>query len=92
MSDLIGAVDALLARPALLPPPEVRAQLRKAAGMTHEEVAAVFGVTRVAFTRWESGKAKPHPRRREAYARLLRGWAEKYPEAATEWQRGQGAA
>lgn len=85
MSDLVSAVDTLLARPAdLLPPPAVRSRLRKAAGLTQEEVAEAFEITRVAFTRWESGEAVPHRRRREAYARLLRGWAEKFPEAAAE--------
>ncbi|MBQ0855710.1 helix-turn-helix transcriptional regulator (plasmid) [Streptomyces sp. BH-SS-21] len=47
--------------------------------MTQDEVAEVFGVTRVAFHRWETGQAKPYRRRLEAYARLLNGWAEKYP-------------
>ncbi|MEU6996630.1 helix-turn-helix domain-containing protein [Streptomyces sp. NPDC046465] len=85
MSDLRSAVDALLARPAdPLPPPAVRSRLRKAAGLTQEEVAKAFEVTRVAFTRWESGEAVPHRRRREAYALLLQGWAEKFPAAAIE--------
>ena len=81
MSDLLDAVDALLARPDVLPPPHVRAELRKAAGLRQDEVAEVFGVTRVAFHRWETGQAKPHRRRLEAYAHLLNGWAKKYPEA-----------
>ncbi|MGA5508887.1 helix-turn-helix domain-containing protein [Streptomyces umbrinus] len=82
MSELLDAVDALLARPDLLPSPEVRARLRKADGLTQKEVAGVFGVTRVAFNRWEVGAAKPHPRHLEAYVRLLRGWATKHPGAA----------
>ena len=82
MSDLLEAVDALLVRPAVMPPPEVRARLRKADGLTQEEVAEVFGVTRVAFNRWEVGAAKPRRRHLEAYVRLLKGWATKYPEAA----------
>ncbi|MGW1534473.1 helix-turn-helix domain-containing protein [Streptomyces aureus] len=82
MSELLNAVDALLARPDRLPSPEVRARLRKADGLTQEEVAEVFGVTRVAFNRWEVGAAKPRRRHLEAYARLLQGWAAKYPEAA----------
>lgn len=81
MSDLFEAVDALLARPDVMPPPEIRAQLRKADGLTQEEVAAVFGVTRVAFHRWETGVAKPRRRHLDAYVRLLRGWAAKHPEA-----------
>ncbi|MFI6254329.1 helix-turn-helix domain-containing protein [Streptomyces sp. NPDC051016] len=66
-----------------MPPPDVRARLRKAAGLTQEEVAEVFGVTRVAFHRWETGTAKPYRRRLEAYARLLRGWADKHPEVTS---------
>lgn len=80
MSDLLDAVDALLARPATMPPPDVRARLRKADGLTQEEVAEVFGVTRVAFHRWETGTAKPRRHHLEAYVRLLEGWADKYPE------------
>ncbi|MFC7897555.1 helix-turn-helix domain-containing protein [Streptomyces sp. NPDC057381] len=82
MSELLDAVDALLMRPDTLPPPEVRAQLRKADGLTQQDVADVFGVTRVAFNRWEVGAAKPRRRHLEAYARLLAGWAAKHPTAA----------
>ncbi|MFF7566626.1 helix-turn-helix domain-containing protein [Streptomyces pseudovenezuelae] len=84
MTDLIEAVDALLNRPAdLLPPPEVRARLRKASGLTQEEVAEAFGVHRMAFLRWENGHSLPRRKHRDAYLRLLKGWAEKHPEAAT---------
>ena len=82
MSELLDAVDALLVRPDVMPPPEVRARLRKADGLTQEEVAEVFGVTRVAFNRWEVGAAKPRRRHLEAYVRLLKGWAAKHPQAA----------
>jgi len=82
VSELLNAVDALLARPDTMPPPDVRARLRKADGLTQEEVAEVFGVTRVAFHRWETGLAKPRRRHLEAYVRLLNGWAAKHPEAA----------
>ncbi|MEV5249852.1 helix-turn-helix domain-containing protein [Streptomyces werraensis] len=82
MSELVHAVDALLSRPRLLPPPEVRASLRKADGLTQEEVAVAFGVTRVAFQRWEAGTAQPRRRHLEAYLHLLKGWAAKHPEAA----------
>ncbi|WP_333774686.1 type II toxin-antitoxin system MqsA family antitoxin [Streptomyces sp. IBSBF 3136] len=86
MSELLDAVDALLVRPDAMPPPEIRARLRKADGLTQEEVASVFGVTRVAFNRWEVGAAKPRRRHLEAYVRLLRGWAAKHPGAADGFQ------
>lgn len=83
MGELDDAVDALLSRPAnVLPPPEVRARLRKASGLTQEEVAQAFGVHRMAFLRWENGQAMPRAKHRDAYARLLKGWAEKHPQAA----------
>jgi HTH-type transcriptional regulator/antitoxin MqsA len=83
MTDLFGAVDELLSRPAdVLPPPEVRSRLRRASGLTQEEVAKAFGVHRMAFLRWENGQSMPRPRHRAAYLRLLKGWAEKHPEAA----------
>ncbi|KUN58455.1 helix-turn-helix domain-containing protein [Streptomyces griseorubiginosus] len=84
MTDLIEAVDALLNRPAdVLPPPEIRARLRKASGLTQEEVAEAFGVHRMAFLRWENGHSMPRRKHRDAYLRLLKGWAEKHPEAAS---------
>ncbi|MFJ3229169.1 helix-turn-helix domain-containing protein [Streptomyces sp. NPDC086783] len=89
MSELLDAVDALLTRPALLPSPEVRARLRKADGLTQEEVAQVFGVSRVTFNRWEVGAARPRQRHLQAYVRLLQGWARKHPEAATQYSARQ---
>ncbi|MET9913577.1 helix-turn-helix domain-containing protein [Streptomyces sp. NPDC006476] len=83
MTDLTDVVDELLSRPAdVLPPPEVRARLRKASGLTQEEIADAFGVHRMAFLRWENGHSMPRPRHRAAYLRLLKGWAQKHPEAA----------
>ncbi|MFJ9351766.1 helix-turn-helix domain-containing protein [Streptomyces sp. NPDC101237] len=75
-----------------MPPPETRARLRKADGLTQEEVAEVFGVTRVAFHRWETGIAKPRRRHLEAYARLLKGWADKHPEVASDLETSHGEA
>ncbi|MFD9984069.1 helix-turn-helix domain-containing protein [Streptomyces massasporeus] len=74
-----------------MPPPDVRARLRKADGLTQDEVADVFGVTRVAFHRWETGQAKPRRRHLEAYVRLLNGWAAKHPEAAKPLEPTQQA-
>ncbi|MGW2353654.1 helix-turn-helix domain-containing protein [Actinacidiphila glaucinigra] len=85
VSELFDAVDALLARsrPSELPPPDVRARLRRADGLTQEEVAEVFGVSRLSFQRWETGLTTPRPEHRAAYSRLLSGWAAKHPQALT---------
>lgn len=80
----IAAVDALLNRPAELPPPVVRARLRNAAGLTQPEVAKALHISRVQFSNWETGKATPYPSHRTAYAHLLRGLAERYPDSAAE--------
>ncbi|WP_226487599.1 helix-turn-helix domain-containing protein [Streptomyces parvulus] len=82
MPDLMQAVDALVERALPLPPPGVRASLRKADDLTQEDVAIALGVTRVAFNRWEVGAAKPRPRHLAAYAHLLRRLAAKHPDAA----------
>ncbi|WP_346094397.1 helix-turn-helix domain-containing protein [Streptomyces olivaceiscleroticus] len=77
----MDAIDALLARPDL-PPPAIRAALRRADGLTQAEAAKAIGVTRVAYQRWETGQAEPHARHRARYLRLLQGLSKKHPEAA----------
>lgn len=42
-----------------LPAPERRAELRKAAGLTLQEVADAIGVTRGAVWHWEQGTRAP---------------------------------
>lgn len=79
----MDAIDALLARPSL-PPPAIRAALRRADGLTQAEVAEAIGVTRVAFNRWETGKAEPRARHRATYLRLLEGLAKKHPTAVED--------
>lgn len=81
MSAPVDAIDALLTRPEL-PPPAVRAALRKADGLSQAEAAAAIGVTRVAYQRWETGHAEPRARHRALYLRLLQGLSKKHPEAA----------
>jgi DNA-binding XRE family transcriptional regulator len=81
---LLAAVDALLARPNELPPPAERKRLRGAAGVTQGELAEVFGVRRETVVGWETGRSDPRPPKREAYARLLEGWAAKYPAGTGE--------
>ena len=82
-SDRSQQVDALLnGLPEVLPPPSVRAKLRLAAGLTQQDVADAVGVKRVAVTRWELGQTNPRRPHRENYLRLLKGLAERFPEAA----------
>ncbi|MFF8911425.1 telomere-associated protein Tap [Streptomyces olivaceoviridis] len=81
-SELFDAVDALLASRAPLPPPEERKRLRKAHGLTIDEIAAALKVRRATVSGWESGKTEPRPPERDAYARLLEGLAKLYPAAA----------
>ncbi len=84
MSGLFDAVDALIASRAPLPPPEERKRLRKAHGLTAEEVAAALKVRRATLSGWESGKTEPRPPERDAYARLLKQLAQLYPAPAEE--------
>ncbi|MFG2394588.1 helix-turn-helix domain-containing protein [Streptomyces lavendulae] len=80
--DRLRQVDALLdGLDDVLPPPRVRAQLRLAAGLTQKDVADVVGVKRVAVARWESGEAHPRRPHRDVYLHLLKGLAERFPEA-----------
>ncbi|WP_432061779.1 telomere-associated protein Tap [Streptomyces sp. S1] len=81
-SELFDAVDALLASRATLPSPEERKRLRRAHGLTVEEVADALKVRRATVTSWESGRTEPRPPERDAYARLLGGLAKLYPALA----------
>ncbi|MEU0659422.1 telomere-associated protein Tap [Streptomyces lavendulocolor] len=84
MSELFDAVDALLASRAVLPPPDERRRLRRAHGLTIDEVATALKVRRATVSGWESGKTEPRPPERDAYARLLDKLAELYPADAVE--------
>ncbi|MGW2513911.1 telomere-associated protein Tap [Streptomyces scopuliridis] len=80
MSELFDAVDALIASASALPPPAERERLRKAHGLTLDQVAGALKVRRATAGAWESGKTEPRPPQREAYARLLEKLAELYPD------------
>ncbi|MFC0602268.1 helix-turn-helix transcriptional regulator [Streptomyces palmae] len=81
--DRLKRVDALLDDlDNVLPPPQVRARLRLAAGLTQEDVADAIGVKRLTVVRWELGQAHPRRPQREAYIHLLKRLAERFPEAA----------
>lgn len=91
MPELLDPVEALLTRPADLPPPSVRKALRKAHDrLTQEMVAQVVGVRRLAVARWEAGSVEPREPHRQKYSQLLRGLAAKHPEVpgATEFTEG----
>ncbi|MBT2423697.1 helix-turn-helix domain-containing protein [Streptomyces sp. ISL-22] len=92
MSELFDRVDALVASRAPLPPPEERRRLRKAHGLTADEVAEALGVRRATVSAWESGKTEPRPPERDAYARLLNKLAELYPTSTNSSAAAQDTA
>ncbi|MCF6524544.1 DNA-binding transcriptional regulator [Streptomyces sp. JJ36] len=74
-------VAALLAEAKLaaaFDDPQERARLRKAAGLSLEQVARAVGVGRQTVANWESG-AMPSPQARGRYLRLLEGLAQIHP-------------
>ncbi|MEN8651544.1 helix-turn-helix transcriptional regulator [Streptomyces sp. 21So2-11] len=83
MSELFDAVDALIAGQSPLPAPAERERLRKAHGLTQDQVAQALKVRRPTVVSWESGKTEPRSPQREAYARLLEQLSELYPANTT---------
>ncbi|MEV6841749.1 helix-turn-helix domain-containing protein, partial [Streptomyces sp. NPDC051133] len=77
--ELFAAVDALLAGEPEMPGPAERARLREAAGITQTRLAQVLQTTTQTVKNWEVGRSEPRPPRRQAYQRLLDGWAERFP-------------
>jgi transcriptional regulator with XRE-family HTH domain len=80
--DMFQGVEALLAQtPASqLPPPAERGRLRRASGFTQEQVARALGLKRAeTVSEWENGVREPRAPRRSAYAKLLEGWAARFP-------------
>ncbi|GGK67827.1 hypothetical protein GCM10010094_31080 [Streptomyces flaveus] len=73
-----------------LPPPSARRRLRQAHSLSPAEVATRVGVAPKTVRSWETGRATPRGRKREAYARLLEELAgpapvdEPEPEAESE--------
>ncbi|MFE7708945.1 helix-turn-helix domain-containing protein [Streptomyces sp. NPDC057486] len=75
-----------------LPSPEERRRLREEKSLSEEQVAAALGVTPATVRAWESGRASPRGRKREAYAKLIgsactggtgaRGASESAPQGA----------
>ncbi|CUW33354.1 telomere-associated protein Tap [Streptomyces reticuli] len=81
--ELFANVDALLKEEPQLPPPAERARLREAAGITQARLAAALKTTTQTVKNYENGRSEPKSPRLEAYQRLLKGWAAKYPPHAT---------
>lgn len=77
--ELLAAVDALLAGEAEMPEPAERARLREAAGVTQARLAQVLQTSPQTVKNWEAGRSEPRAPRRQAYQRLLEGWAERFP-------------
>ncbi|WP_438297381.1 telomere-associated protein Tap [Streptomyces sp. HUAS TT7] len=79
---LFASVDALLEQVNAedgLPEPAERKRLRKAAGLSQEQVARALDVRRESVTSWEAGRTEPRQPQRAAYLRLLEGLAARYP-------------
>ncbi|WP_077801695.1 telomere-associated protein Tap [Streptomyces sp. JHA26] len=77
--ELFANIDALLEEEPQLPPPAERARLREAAGITQARLASALKTTTQSVKNWENGRSEPRTPRLEAYQRLLKGWAAKYP-------------
>ncbi|MEW2221118.1 helix-turn-helix transcriptional regulator [Streptomyces sp. NPDC006990] len=77
--ELFASVDALLEEEPQLPPPAERARLREAAGITQVRLAAALKTSTQTVKNYENGRSEPKSPRLEAYQRLLKGWAGKYP-------------
>ena len=67
MSHLIAEVRAA----RQLPTPALAREIRRAAGVSRDRLAAELGVHPVTVTRWESGTRHPRGTLRVAYAQLL---------------------
>ncbi|MEV6319300.1 helix-turn-helix transcriptional regulator [Streptomyces sp. NPDC051776] len=77
--ELFASVDALLEEEPQLPPPAERARLREAAGITQARLALALKTSTQTVKNYENGRSEPRSPRLEAYQRLLKGWAAKYP-------------
>ncbi len=80
--ELFANIDALLEEEPQLPPPAERARLREAAGITQARLATALKSTVQTVKNYENGRSEPKSPRLEAYQRLLKGWAAKYPAHA----------
>ncbi|MFJ7201784.1 MULTISPECIES: telomere-associated protein Tap [unclassified Streptomyces] len=81
--ELFANIDALLEEEPQLPPPAERARLREAAGITQARLARALRSSVQTVKNYENGRSEPKSPRLEAYQRLLKGWAAKYPAHGT---------
>ncbi|MFF3503340.1 telomere-associated protein Tap [Streptomyces sp. NPDC003247] len=81
--ELFANIDALLEEEPQLPPPAERARLREAAGITQARLATALKTSTQTVKNYENGRSEPKSPRLEAYQRLLKGWAAKYPAHGT---------
>ncbi|MFE0192958.1 telomere-associated protein Tap [Streptomyces sp. NPDC058989] len=91
--ELFAAVDALLEGEPEMPPPAERTRLREAARVSQARLAEALRTSTQTVKNWEAGRSEPRPPRRQAYQRLLDGWAEKYPkptDTGTDTDTGTG--
>ena len=64
-------LDLRQGRAVPLPPPQQRRAIRKAAGVSAEELGALLGVTEDAVFTWEIGSRNPGRKVRDRYAEVL---------------------
>ncbi|MEU6238683.1 helix-turn-helix domain-containing protein [Kitasatospora sp. NPDC047058] len=85
MDEVIAAANALRKSPKKpaddLPPPEERARVRKAFGLTQGAMAEALGVHRLTVSAWERGAYDPTGATREQYLGLFRHMKETIGEA-----------
>jgi transcriptional regulator with XRE-family HTH domain len=63
-------LERIRMRPAL-PPPARRAELRKNAGLSQQDLGEVLGVSAMSIHFWETGKRLPKPEHAQAYLEAL---------------------
>ena len=71
MTGQVGELLAYVKAKSDLPPPEMRAAIRRSAGVTLSQIAGALGVTESAVWMWERGQRTPRPKTLLKYGELL---------------------